>query len=83
VLVRNGRISAVGTDLAAGNATVIDAQAARLTPALFGGITDIGLEEVSGEADHRRQRAGAGRGTHEMAVRPEFDVTLAYNPRRC
>ena len=30
--------------------TVVDAQGKPLTPALFGGITDIGVEEVSGEA---------------------------------
>ncbi|HVR82149.1 MAG TPA: amidohydrolase, partial [Luteimonas sp.] len=36
VLVHDGRISAVGNGLAAGNATVIDAQGAPLTPALFG-----------------------------------------------
>jgi adenine deaminase len=50
VLVHNGRIAAVGTNLQAGNATVVEANGRALTPALFGGITDIGLEEVSGES---------------------------------
>jgi len=80
VLVRNGRISAVGTGLAAGNATVIDAKGRELTPALFGGITDIGLEEVSGEQATVDSAQALGAGTHEMAVHPEFDVTLAFNP---
>ena len=43
VLVRNGRIAAIGSGLAAGNASVVDAQGQPLTPALFGGITDIGV----------------------------------------
>ena len=50
VLVRNGRIAAIGSGLTAGNATVVDAQGQPLTPALFAGITDIGVEEVSGES---------------------------------
>lgn len=49
VLIRNGRIAAIGRDLPAGQAQVIDAGGRPLTPALFGGITDIGVEEVSGE----------------------------------
>src|SRR5690606_10367731 len=49
VLVRNGRIAAVGQDLSAAGARVVDAQGKPLTPALFGGITGIGIEEVSGE----------------------------------
>ena len=50
VLVQGGTIRAVGTGLSApaGVATV-EAGGRPLTPALFGGITDIGLEEVSGE----------------------------------
>ena len=80
VLVRNGRISAVGQGLQGGNATVVDAGGRALTPALFGGITDIGLEEVSGERSTVDTSVGLGAGTKEMTVRPEFDVTLAYNP---
>jgi hypothetical protein len=80
VLVRNGRISAIGANLPAGNATVVDAHGHSLTPALFGGITDIGLEEVSGESSTVDSQQSLGEGTKEMTVRPEFDVTLAYNP---
>jgi len=80
VLVRGGRISAVGQGLQAGNATVVDASGRALTPALFGGITDIGLEEVSGESTTVDSTQALGAESHEMVVRPEFDVTLAFNP---
>ena len=78
VLVRNGRISAVGSALAApAGARVVEANGRPLTPALFGGITEIGVEEVSGEASTVDSSVTL-RGNQPM--RPEFDVTLAYNP---
>ena len=81
VLVRNGRIAAVGNGLAAGDAPVIDAGGKPLTPALFGGIGQIGLEEVSAEKPTTDQTLALGAGAQPvMTVRPEFDVTLAYNP---
>ena len=80
VLVHDGRISAVGSGLAAGNAQVVDAQGAPLTPTLFGGITDIGLEEISAEDPTTDGTLTLGDGAKHMTVRPEFDVTLAYNP---
>ena len=80
VLVRNGRISAVGSGLAAGNAQVVEANGRALTPALFGGIADIGLEEVSLEDATTDGTQTLGADSKEMTVRPEFDVTLAYNP---
>lgn len=80
VLVKGGRIAAIGTGLAAAGVPVIDAQGAPLTPALFGGITDIGVEEVSGEASTVDATLALGANAADMRVRPEFDVTLAYNP---
>src|SRR5690606_32358429 len=80
VLVRGGRIAAVGTGLEAAGAPVVDAGGRPLTPALFGGITGIGIEEVSGESATTDGRLSLGEGAHDMRVRPEFDVTLAYNP---
>jgi len=81
VLISNGVIRAVGHGLlATPNAQVIDAQGKPLTPTLFGGITEIGLEEVSGEKSTVDASVGLGAGTKQMTVRPEFDVTLAYNP---
>ena len=80
VLVKDGRIASVGSGLQAGGATVVDAQGQPLTPALFGGITDIGVEEVSGESSTVDSALALGANAADMQVRPEFDVTLAYNP---
>jgi hypothetical protein len=81
VLVGGGVIRAVGPGLlATPGAQVIDAQGRPLTPTLFGGITETGLEEVSGEKATVDASLGLGAATKEMTVRPEFDVTLAYNP---
>lgn len=79
VLVQGGRIAAIGSGLAAGDAPVIEAKGRPLTPTLFGGVTGIGIEEVSGESGTRDDRLSLGPAS-DMAVRPEFDVTLAYNP---
>jgi hypothetical protein len=80
VLVKNGRIAAVGNGLAAGDAQVVDAQGKPLTPTFFGGISDIGVEEVSGESSTVDETLALGANAADMRVRPEFDVTLAYNP---
>ena len=80
VLVRAGRISAIGSGLAADGARTVDAAGKPLTPALFGGITGMGVEEVSGEESARDNSLALGDGAKDMTVRPEFDVTLAYNP---
>ncbi|MDO5609231.1 MAG: amidohydrolase family protein [Pseudomonadota bacterium] len=80
VLVRNGRISAVGRGLAAAGVPVIEAEGRPLTPALFAGISDIGVEEVSGESRTVDSHVSLGQNGKDMQVRPEFDVTLAYNP---
>ncbi|HBS56969.1 MAG TPA: amidohydrolase, partial [Stenotrophomonas sp.] len=51
VLVQGGLIRAVGPGLAApAGVAVVEANGRPLTPALFGGITEIGIEEVSGES---------------------------------
>lgn len=81
VLVSGGVVRAVGKGLSApAGAQVIEAEGRPVTPTLFGGITEIGLEEVSGEKTTVDQTAALGADTKEMTVRPEFDVTLAYNP---
>lgn len=77
VLVQGGTIRAIGAGLATpAGAQVVDAQGRPLTPAFFGGITEIGIEEVSGE----EETVDSGLKLHEQPMRPEFDVTLAYNP---
>ncbi|MFS8138133.1 MAG: amidohydrolase family protein [Thermomonas sp.] len=80
VLVKDGRIVGVGKHLTAGKAQIIEAHGKPLTPTLFGGITDIGVEEVSGESATVDETLSLGANAADMQVRPEFDVTLAYNP---
>ena len=75
VLVQGGKISALGKGLVApAGARVVDAQGRPVTPGVFGGLTRIGLEEIgldSANSDHS-QRLGQ--------MRPEFDVSQAWNP---
>ena len=79
VLVRDGNIAAIGKDLRAPGVDTVDAKGRPLTPALFGGITALGLQEISLGDDTQDQSLALGENK-EMVVRPEFDVTLAYNP---
>ncbi len=77
VLVQGGVIRAVGPGLAApAGASVVEAAGKPLTPALFGGITDIGIDEVSGESSTVHSTLKL----EDQPLRPEFDVSLAYNP---
>lgn len=79
VLVHGGVIQAIGAALTApAGVEIVEANERRLTPGLFGGITGIGIEEVSGERSTVDSSLGLGQAN--MPVRPEFDVTLAYNP---
>lgn len=80
VLIKNGRIAAIGHGLSSDAASVVDANEQPLTPILFGGITDIGVEEVSGEESTVDSALALGANAADMRVRPEFDVTQAYNP---
>jgi hypothetical protein len=79
VLVRDGTIAAIGKQLSAPGVETVDANGRPLTPALFGGITAIGLQEISLGDDTNDQALALGQ-PRDMVVRPEFDVTLAYNP---
>jgi hypothetical protein len=82
VLVRDGKIAAVGANLkASGGATTLEAHGQPLTPGLFGGLSQIGVAEIGAESstvdDHL-----AFRGTDaQLQWRPEFDITLAFNPQ--
>ena len=81
VLVSGGKVSAIGSGLIApAGVNVVEAEGRPLTPTLFGGINEIGLEEVSGERSTVDATLGLGADNKEMTVRPEFDVTLAFNP---
>ena len=78
VLVQDGVIRAVGSGLAApAGVAVVEANGKPLTPAFFGGITEIGIEEVSGESTTVDSAVTLA---NFQPMRPEFDVTLAYNP---
>jgi hypothetical protein len=81
VLVRGGRIAAVGTALAApAGVAVVEARGRPLTPGLFAGVAAIGLEEVSQvEATVDTAQSFGGNGLSPQ-MRPEFDVTVAFNP---
>lgn len=81
VLVRNGVVQAIGNGLSAPAGTaVVDAAGRPVTPTLFGGITGIGIAEVPGEKTTEDAELALDEAAGHMVVRPEFDVTLAYNP---
>ena len=75
LLVKDGKIAAIGKGLAApAGARVVEAQGRPVTSGVFGGLNRIGLEEIgldSANGDYA-QRLGQ--------MRPEFDVTQAWNP---
>jgi Amidohydrolase family len=81
VLVRGGLIAAIGSDAAAPGVTVIDAKGRDLTTGLFGGLTDIGLEEIAEENQTIDSTLNLKAPAWEQQWRPELDVTRAYNPR--
>ena len=82
VLVSDGRIAAVGTGLAApAGATVVEAKGRPVTPGLFGGVTQFGLEEVSQESSTFDAALELTAPAWQHMWRPEFDVTPAFNAR--
>lgn len=82
VLIRAGKIEAIGSGLsAAAGAVIVDANKRALTPGLFGGLSAIGIEEVSLEATTVDADLHNGAPAYQMQWRPEFDVTTAFNPR--
>jgi Amidohydrolase family len=81
VLVRDGRIAAVGTGLIAEGVAVVEAGNRPLTPGFFGGLTAIGLMEVPVEQGTDDARISFGAPAWQQQWRPELDVTLAFNPR--
>jgi len=75
ILIRDGRIAELGSAIgAAADATVIDAGGRPVTPGLFGGAGHLGIEEIGLEptVDDYSLKLGS--------MRPEFDVTSAFNP---
>lgn len=75
ILVRDGRIKAVGSELPVpADAAVIEARGRPVTPGFFAGITQLGLVEISMEA----RKVDSELSFEDL--RPEFDVSSAYNP---
>jgi imidazolonepropionase-like amidohydrolase len=75
ILITDGKIAAIGRALnAPAGVQVIDAAGRPVTPGLFGGLSHLGVEEIGLEpsADDFAVKLGS--------MRPEFDVTLAFNP---
>jgi hypothetical protein len=81
VLIRSGKIAAVGPGLeAVADAEIVEANARPLTPGLFAGLTGLGLMEVAAVPESSDAGFRLGAPAWEQLWRPEFDVTLAYNP---
>jgi len=77
VLVQGGVVRAIGQQLAAPpGVPVVQANGLPLTPTLFGGISELGAEEVSAVEDSADTRLRL----HAQPARPEFDLSLAFNP---
>lgn len=75
ILISDGKIAELGHGITApANAEVIDAKGRPVTPGLFGGIGHLGIEEVGEETSVDDYTLKLN------AMRPEFDVTLAFNP---
>jgi hypothetical protein len=75
LLIRDGRIAEIGAHLAApAGAQVIEAAGRPVTPGFFGGLGRLGIEEIGEEptVDDYALKLGS--------MRPEFDVTLAFDP---
>jgi imidazolonepropionase-like amidohydrolase len=75
ILISDGKIAEMGHGLTApANAEVIEASGRPVTPGLFGGLGHLGIEEISEEP------VGQDYSLRLGAMRPEFDVTPAFNP---
>jgi hypothetical protein len=77
VLIDDGVIMSISTDISAPADTVIDAGGAVVTPALFAGATGTGLVEVNAV---RESADGSMKETKDNTVQVEFDVRDAYSP---
>ena len=82
VLVRGGRILRVAPRITppAGDFELLEAGGKILTPGLFAGLNALGLEEISQEAPTLDNVFAPPDTFGHNGLRPEFDVTTAYNP---
>jgi len=82
VLVHDGIITGIGPQASPpAGITVVEAQGKELTPGLFGGLTDIGLQEIEEEPETIDSTLDTKAPAWQQQWRPELDVTQAYNPR--
>ncbi len=81
IIISDGEISAVGSNLSAPEkARVIEAHGRPVTPALFAGISALGLDEISAEIGSVDKGLQYDPAADDTRMRPEFDVTPAFNP---
>src|SRR5579872_1590672 len=82
VLIRDGRIAAVGKGLSSpAEGGVVEGHGRPLTPGLFGGISPLGIGEVAAESSTVDAQLNLDAAAGGPKWRPDFDVTLAFNPR--
>jgi imidazolonepropionase-like amidohydrolase len=75
VLISDGKIAELGQGLTPpAGAEVINAEGKPVTPGLFGGFSHLGIEEIGLESTQDDYSLKLG------SMRPEFDVTAAFNP---
>lgn len=75
ILVSGNEIRRIGQDLPVpADIRVFDAEGRPVTPGLWAGVSAIGTVEVPAEV------WSPDNGTPALDMRPEFDVTMAYNP---
>jgi Amidohydrolase family len=75
LLIRDGRIAEIGAHLAVpAGAQLIEAAGRPVTPGFFGGIGFMGMEEIGQEPTVADYAVKLG------AMRPEFDISLAFDP---
>lgn len=77
VLIEDDVIADIGTNITTAADTVIDANGAFVTPALFAGATATGLVEVNAV---RESADGSMSDTKDTTVQVGFDVRDAYSP---
>ena len=75
ILVSGDRIAAIGKNVSApANVRSIDGKGRIVTPGLFGGLTLLGLTDIGMDPNSEDYALHLGQ------MRPEFDVSYAFNP---
>ena len=77
ILIEDGEITAIGSDLSGDADRIIDANGAIITPAMFAGATTTGLVEVNAV---RESVDSSVSETPLSKLHVEFDVRRAYSP---